>query len=183
MPMKKNDNHFTAMLWIVVGVFGRLLPLPPNMTPITSLALFSGTQLPRKVAFLISLLALAVSDIFLARLHGHEIFGLWSIFTYSGFAMIVMAGFWLKSDASAGRTFAALLGSSVFFWLWTNLGVWLVGGIYPMNGQGFVACYVAALPFLRNSMLGDLAWGFVFFAGFSAVRQLAAKKGFAVEGA
>jgi hypothetical protein len=97
--------------------------------------------------------------------------------------MIVATGFWLKKDTSTGRTFAALLGSSVFFWIWTNLGVWATSGMYPMSADGLVACYLAAVPFLRNSMLGDMAWGLVFFASFAGVRQLAARRGFAVEGA
>jgi len=43
-----------------------------------------------------------------------------------------------------------------FFWIWTNLGVWFSADMYPMNIQGLSACYIAAVPFLINSLLGTV---------------------------
>ena len=179
----KNDRNITAMLWVALGVLGRLIPHPANMTPMSSVALFGGSQLGRKQAFFVTLLSLVVSDILLARLNGHAAFGLWSIFTYSGFAMIVMGGQMLRSSPTAGRTLGYLLGSSFGFWVWTNFGVWMLEGLYPMNGQGLVSCYVAALPFLRNAIVGDLCWGLALFLSFAGARKLAPKLGFSVQGA
>jgi hypothetical protein len=48
--------------------------------------------------------------------------------------------------------------ASFGFWLWTNLGVWLLSGLYPKTTAGFFECYIAALPFLRNGLLGDIVW-------------------------
>ncbi len=45
----------------------------------------------------------------------------------------------------------------MFFWIWTNLGVWLLATIYPLNIQGLSACYIAAIPFLMNSLIGTAA--------------------------
>jgi hypothetical protein len=180
---QKSDHHFIAILWVALGVLGRLLPHPANMTPMSSVALFGGTQLSRRLSLGLTLATLAVSDVLLARLNGHEAFGLWSLFTYTGFAAIALAGGLLRSQPSAGRTLGFLLGSSFGFWLWTNFGVWISGGLYPVNGQGLVACYVAALPFLRNALVGDLSWGLVLFLSFQGVRKLAPRFGLAVQGA
>jgi hypothetical protein len=78
-----------------------------------------------------------------------------------------------------------LLGSSLFFWTWTNFGVWLMndGITYSRNLQGLLACFVAAIPFLGNALVADLAWGLLFFASFHYVRKLAPKYGLLVQGA
>lgn len=182
---QKNDRNLLAYVWILLGLVGRLLPLPPNMNPMTSLALFSGTQMDKKRAFGFALATMIISDVLLAYLQGHAIFGLWSIFTYSGFAMIVLAGSVLRHNPSATRTFSFLLASSFGFWIWTNFGIWATGdhGIYTRDMNGLVACYVNALPFLRNAMMGDLVCGSVLFASFYGIRKLAAHRGWAIQGA
>lgn len=180
----KSDRHFTAFLWIVLGILGRLIPHPPNMAPMTSIALFGGSQLSRSRAFAVTTLTMIASDMLLALAEGHPVFGTWSLFTYSGFALIVVAGMWLRTNPTAGRTLSLLLGSSLFFWLWTNFGVWLMGDAsYPHNASGLVSCYVAAIPFLGNALVGDLAWGLVLFLSFHYIRKAAPKFGVAVQGA
>ena len=57
----------------------------------------------------------------------------------------------------------------------SNFGVWLTGlGLsgqpYAKSFAGLTECYVAGLPFLRGSLLGD--WGFM--ALFAGVMTLAA---------
>jgi hypothetical protein len=181
----KSDRHFTAFLWIVLGILGRLVPHPPNVAPMTSVALFGGAQLSRARAFAVTLLTMIVSDVLLAWIEGHAVFGLWSVFTYSGFALIVLAGTRLRLVPTAGRTLGMLAGSSLFFWLWTNFGVWLVGEgtPYAHTAQGLIDCYVAAIPFLGNAFIGDLCWGLVLFSSFHYVRKAAPKFGVAVLGA
>lgn len=169
--MPKLNKNSLANLWIALAVVGRLIPHPANITPMTSIALFSGAKLSRPMAFAVSFLALILSDLLLAWKDGHAVFGMWTFFTYSGFAMMVFVGSFLANKDSAGRTILVLLGSSLGFWLWTNFGTWLGQGLYPLTFDGLVACYVAAIPFLRNAMLGDLAWGLVLFLSFSAAQK------------
>lgn len=181
----KSDRNFTAFLWVVLGILGRLIPHPPNMAPMTSIALFGGCQMKRSHAFAVTTLTMIVSDILLALAEGHAPFGMWSLFTYSGFAAIVLVGMFLRTIPTAGRTLGALVGSTLFFWLWTNFGIWLVGdgAPYAHDAAGLVACYAAALPFLGNALVGDLAWGLALFASFSYVRKTAPRFGVNVVGA
>ena len=51
--------------------------------------------------------------------------------------------------------------------------------MYTLTLNGLVECYVAALPFLRNALVGDLAWGLVLFLSFQGVKKLAPKYGYA----
>lgn len=170
---KKTFNFFTknklAVIWVIFGVLGRLIPHVPNITPMTGLSLFAGTNLSRKTAFLSLFLCLLVSDMGLAIALGYPVFSWWTIFTYSGFALIMFGGAKLKYS---WRTLPFyLIGSALIFWLWTNFGVWLTSAIYAKSFPGLIACYVAALPFLRNAMLGDLIWGSVIFGSFAFARK------------
>ena len=65
------------------------------------------------------------------------------------------------------------LASSVLFFLLTNLGVWALGTGYPKSPEGLIACYVAALPFFQNTLLGDAFYATVLFGGLAL-----AEKGF-----
>ena len=184
MQTPKSDRYLAATLWIVFGILGRLIPHPPNMTPMTSIALFGGSQLSRKAAFALTFAMMIVSDLLLSLAKGYPVFGLWSLFTYSGFAMIILAGHFLRGSLTAGRTLGFLLGSSVGFWLWTNFGIF-VGGehTYGTGMAGLMSCYAAAIPFLGNALVGDLAWGLALFASFHYVRKLAPRYGWSVQGA
>jgi hypothetical protein len=166
----KNKNMLPS-IWLVLAVLGRLIPHPPNFNPLTSMALFGGAKISRKMNYAITLGALLISDIVIAKLEGHAVFGFWSLFTYSGFAAIVFAGSKLAKRFSEGRTLGFLVGSSLFFWLWTNFGVWLGEGMYPHTLAGLTACYAAAIPFLHNSMLGDLVWGLTLFLTYAFVEK------------
>lgn len=179
----KSDRNFMASAWVILGIVARLIPHPANVTPMTAISTFGGAQLGRFAGLLLTMATLAISDILLSLIHGHQAFGLWSIFTYSAFAAIVLAGSLLKNRLTAIRTVGVILGSTLGFWLWTNLGTWLTEGMYPLTGEGLFACYVAALPFLRNALVGDLAWGAAFFLSFQGVRQLAPRFGWNIQGA
>ena len=93
------------------------------------------------------------------------------MFTWSGMLMFAALGFALSGRVTAVRTIAAAAGGSVAFFAWTNFGVWLLSGMYPHTAPGLVACYTLALPFLRNSLLGDVAFSGLLFAVWAWYRQ------------
>ena len=154
-----------AAIWILFGIFSRLMPHYPNITPLTNLCLFAGSQLSRLQAFIITLSSLIISDLLLAYFNGYPAFGSWTLFTYSGFAAMIFIGKRL-SQKHWPAIVCYVFCSSLGFWLWTNFGVWLLSPLYPQTMTGFMACYTTALPFLRNSLLGDLAWMLIIFGGF-----------------
>ena len=52
---------------------------------------------------------------------------------------------------------------SVWFFLLTNGAVWLFGNWYPKTIAGLDSCFVAGLPFWRNSLIADLYGVAAFF--------------------
>jgi hypothetical protein len=154
----ENKNTVRITLGIILlGAMSRLLPHPPNVTPLTAMALLGGASLmSRKQALLAPLAALLLSDLLLG-LHATL------PFVYACFAATTLMGSLLKDDRSAGRLVGACLASSVLFFVVTNFGAWLVMGIYPRSLAGLAACYTAAIPFFRNAVFGDLAFTAALF--------------------
>jgi hypothetical protein len=66
------------------------------------------------------------------------------------------------------------LGASVLFYLITNFGVWIDPvSAYPKNFDGLVQSYIAAIPFFRNTLTGDLVYTGVLFGVYELSFYLA----------
>jgi hypothetical protein len=63
------------------------------------------------------------------------------------------------------------LASSVLFFVLTNFGMWASTSFYPHTPDGLVACYVAAIPYFRNMVLGDLLYTAILFGGFTLLER------------
>lgn len=144
----------------------RLVPHPPNFSPIAAMALFSGVYLPKRaIAFVAPFAALVLSDLALGGLYA----GIG--FVYFSFALTVLIG-WAVSLRRTPLTIASTaVASSILFFLLTNFGMWLFSGIYPRNWEGFAACYVAAIPFFQNTLAGDLCYAALLFGGFALLQH------------
>tara|TARA_R100000027_G_C2223430_1_gene86808 strand:+ start:31 stop:513 length:483 start_codon:yes stop_codon:yes gene_type:complete len=154
--MKIRD--ITILSLIVLAVLTRLIPHPPNVAPITAIALFGGSRFDdKKMAFLLPLLCMFISDIFLG-------FSVITPFVYLSFMMISYIG--INSKKISNGT---ILGSSTLFFLLTNFGVWMLG--YPFTLAGLVSCYTMALPFFVNTIIGDLFFTHALSYSFSTIKK------------
>ncbi|QQG40792.1 MAG: hypothetical protein HYV37_00510 [Candidatus Levyibacteriota bacterium] len=150
------------LLIIGIAVALRLVPHPANFAPIGAMALFGGAYLNKKYALAVPLLAMLVSDFFIGF---HNTMG----FVYASFLLIGILGLWLRRHKNVRNVIGAAFVSSILFFLITNFGVWLVSNIYPKTAAGLIECYVVAIPFFRNTLLGDLFYVGLFFFGYEAV--------------
>ncbi len=57
------------------------------------------------------------------------------------------------------------------FYLVTNFAVWTFDSLYPKTWDGLIACYTAAIPFFRNSLIGDIFFAAVLFGGFAVLER------------
>lgn len=150
---------------IAIAAASRLIPHPPNFTPIAALALFGGACFAdRRAAFLVPLAGLFLSDLALGL---HALMPV----VYGAFALIVCLGFALRSRRTIFPIAAATLAASVLFFALSNLGVWALGSSYPRTWEGLVACYIAAIPFFQNSLLGDAFYSAVLFGGLALAER------------
>jgi hypothetical protein len=158
-------SFLLAVLLVVFAALSRFLPHPDNFTPIAAMALFGGVYFGRRYAFIVPLAAMVVSDYFIG-------FHNTILYVYGSFILVGLIGIWLQKHKSVGWIFGATLTGSVLFFVVTNFGVWVTGA-YPQTFNGLVECYVAAIPFFRNTVLGDLLYVAVLFGLYeSAVHFL-----------
>jgi hypothetical protein len=166
--MTANHSRILALLSAIVFAAAlRLVPHPPNFTPIGAMALFSGAYLGRRsLAFVAPLGAMLLSDAVLGFYSG-----MWV--TYLAVALIVLVGWVALSRVSVLRVAGATVASSILFFVVSNFGTWALSGMYPHTVVGLEACYVAAIPFFQNTLAGDLFYASLLFGGFRVAELLA----------
>ena len=143
----------------------RWLPHPPNFSPVAALALFGGASFSSKrAAFLVPVAAMFLSDIVL---------GFYTItpVIYGSFALITCLGFWLRQRPSLGRLAGASIIGALIFSVVTNFAVWALGTMYPKNWAGLADCFIAAIPFFRNTLTSDLFYSALLFGSLMLVEK------------
>ena len=152
------NRNIVIISLIFLAVITRLLPHPPNFTPITGIALFAVNRFSdKKLAFLLPLLCMIVTDFFIG-------FHLIVPFVYLSIIGISCVGYFSKKIS-----ISTILKSSILFFIISNFGVWLVG--YPNSIAGFLACYTMALPFFVNTILGDFFFYYALNFSFSKIEN------------
>ena len=156
--------------FIVIGALARLIPHPANFAPIAAMAIFGGVYLNKKQALTIPIAAMVLSDLFL----GFDSIPM-RLSVYGSFLLAVLIGFWVKNHKNAKHVVAASLFSSILFFVMTNFAVWAFTNMYPKNTTGIFEAYLYAIPFFRNTILGDLFYSGAFFSGHELVQKFVRK--------
>ncbi|MBS0619273.1 MAG: hypothetical protein JSR44_13885 [Spirochaetes bacterium] len=154
----KFKNTLLALGLIGALAITRFLPHPPNFTPVLSVAIFGAAVFSQRfVGILAALAAMALSDI---------AFGWHSTLPYVYGSMVLggVIAFTLRKNRSVGKLIVVTLSSSILFFIVTNFGVFVSQNLYPRTLSGLAACYTMALPFLKNSLAGDLLFTLALFA-------------------
>jgi|SRR6185312_6197143 len=144
-----------------------------NFTPVGAMALFGGVYFAdKKKAYIVPILALLLSDVVLnSTIYATN----WADFIegmawcYGSFALTVLMGTFIKK-VNVRNIVLASISSAILFWLISDFGVWIGGTMYPKTGAGFIECYAAAIPFLKNMLLSNLVFGGVMFGVFEAAK-------------
>ena len=145
---------------LLMGILARFAPHPANATPLLAIALFGGAYLPKRWGILLPLGIVALTDFALG----------WHVtvpFTWGAFALVGFLGWWIRTNPSAARILGGTLAGAVLFYLITNFGVWVVRDFYPRTPAGLWECYVAALPFFRNALAGDIIYVTALFGTYA----------------
>lgn len=161
---------------ILIAALTRVLPHPPNFSPVEAMALFGGAYFAsRSLALLVPLLAMLLSDLVLGLLNGgiysEYFFGTSFLLVYACIALCALLGFGLRGRVSGGRVLGYALTGSVLFFLITNFGSWPGSPMYPQNGAGLLAAYVAGVPFFQWTLLSTLVYAAAMFGGFELLRR------------
>ncbi|MDP3725525.1 MAG: hypothetical protein Q8R20_03600 [Nanoarchaeota archaeon] len=154
--------------YAAISVLLRLLPHPPNIVPMGALALFAGARGKTKWSMGAPLAAMAISDLVIGLYN-------WKIMAvvYGSFFAAALLGRVIKKDFSAEKTVIATFAGGVIFFLATNVAVWAFSPWYAKNLAGLLESLMMGLPFWRNSMIGDLFYGAIFFGIYALAERKA----------
>jgi hypothetical protein len=155
MNMEKTIKRPVALTLAVLGAVARLLPHPPNFTPVGGASLFAGARLPGWLAYLLPILVMAATDPLVGG------YSRSTPYVYASFLISVWIGRRLRSTENPIRIGGAALLCSLQFFFLTNFGVFLRA--YPHTLAGFMKCYTMALPFFGRTLAGDLITTAVLF--------------------
>lgn len=163
-----------ALIFTLIGIALRSFPHLPNFTPIIAIALFGGVYFPKRKALIIPIMTMFISDMFIGF---YDIKLMASV--YISFLLCVILGFWVKRRKKWYIILGSSIVSSLLFFLITNLSVWIFTSWYDKNLSGLLECFIMALPFFKNSVLGDMFYVIIFFGVYEII-ELWIKRKFTV---
>jgi hypothetical protein len=158
---------------IALGVAGRLLPHPPNFTPMAAIALFAGFIFVKRYMAIIAVVAtMVLCDYFAFGTLSASWFGSKSMFVvYLALLFPIVFKSFLQKKLGVIRIAGAALASSSVFFIATNFAVWAFSPMYAKTFEGLIFCYTMAIPFFQNTIAGDLFWSGAIFGSYLALRN------------
>lgn len=163
--MSYREKIVAVLILIAVGVSYRLIPHPPNFAPVAAISLFSGFYF-RRYFILIPLAVMLISDLFIG-------FYDWKLMAvvYFSFVLVGLIGIYMRKNKSVSLLVGCSLAGSILFYILTNFAVWAFSPWYSHNFQGLMECYTLAIPFFKNTLLGDLFYASVIFGVYELLAQ------------
>ncbi len=163
--MKAKYSVYFGLGLIILLALSRLIPHPPNFTPILGMAVFSGAIINRKiVAYLVPLAAMLISDLYLGLHSGMPII-------YFTLAICVLIGTFIESRVTILNSILGITAGVLIFYLITNFIVWYGSGMYENSFSGLITCYVMGLPFLQNTFISSLIYGMGAFLIYEVINK------------
>lgn len=145
---------------VLIILFSRFIPHPPNFTPIISIAILSPLFFNKNIISLsVLILGMFVTDIFL---------GIYSnmIFIYLTIVLIFyLSKYFFRLDSFKKIILCSFFSSTIFF-IVTNFAVWSFSGLYSKNLEGLIACYLLAIPFFHNTLISTMLFSSITYFVF-----------------
>jgi hypothetical protein len=154
--MDKNTVRPLALGLTVAGGMARMAQ-NLNFAPVGAISLFAGARLRGWQAYALPIVLMAVTDPLLGG------YSFATPFIYASFLLNVWIGSRLRSTENPALLGGAALFCSLQFFFLSNFGTWLAPNGYPHTLAGLGACFTAAIPFFRGTLLSDLFYSAVLF--------------------
>jgi hypothetical protein len=178
--MENKINLKTAIVFLIILMvtFSRLLPHIVNFSPLTAISLFGVAHFQKKwQAFLLPIFSVWLSDLALNNIlyanyfEGFTWFYPGFYWQYGSLLLIVVLGMFSLEKVNIKSIIGSVITASLIFFLISNFGVWLGSKFYPQNLTGLITCYIAGLPFLKGTILGDLFYSGLMFGLFATLQS------------
>lgn len=181
--MKSNKSFFIVLGLMITGIFARLIPHIPNFTPTESIAIFGAAYLGyRYLALLLPIGLIYTSDFILNNTIARPFFPnaegiIWydhyMLFTAIAIVSIVLLSKIMLKTINTKNVIITVITGTLIFFMMTNFGAWASAkSVYPANVNGLLMAYIAGLPFLKASLLGNLVFSGILFGSKAVIERL-----------
>jgi hypothetical protein len=155
-------KFFLASIGIFSALaFSRFIPHPPNFTSLIALSFYVPAILGLRYLPIL-IISFAITDLFIGYHTGTH-------WTWGSVVVIGLVSQYFNKNINF-RFIGALFGASIFF-LITNLGVWLSGGLYEFTLGGLITCFTLALPFFGYTAISTVIFSAIIEAGYGLCKN------------
>ena len=137
-------RNFIVISFISI-IVSRLLPHPPNFTSTIAVAFYLPALFGMQY-MIVALSAFIVSDLIIGT---HALL----IFTWGS---LIITSLLSKFFSKFPYRLVGIVISCIIFYIISNFGVWLLSDLYSKDSIGLINCYIMAIPFLQNSLIGSI---------------------------
>ena len=163
--MNAKNSIYLALGLVALLSLSRLIPHPPNFTPILGMAVFSGAIINKRFfAYLVPLLAMLLSDLYLGFHASMPII-------YFSLAICVLIGTFIEARVTTLNSFLSISLGVLAFFLITNFMVWYGSGMYESSISGLLTCYFMGLPFVQNTFISSILYGMGAFLIYDIINK------------
>ena len=158
--MKNQKFILLAITTIIVLSVFRLIPHPPNFTPILAISVFAGIKFNNNMfSFLVPIIAMLISD---------------AIIGFHSGILVVYSAIFLSAVIAKkfNRINSSALASCILFFLVTNFQVWIVSTTYSKSLSGIIECYTLAIPFFGMTLLSTFFYSYILFYGYALLTKI-----------
>lgn len=173
---------FSFLLILLVVLYRALMPVLngwPNFAPLMALSFCTAIYWSGFTALFVPIGALFLSDLWLNHYYNFPLLSWEMLPAYLCYFIAWSLGNWTKHHKSWGTILTGSLVGSLFFYLGTNTGSWLIEASYAKTLAGWWQAITVGLPgypptylFFKNSLLSDI----LFTGLFVLTMELSFKK-------
>ena len=169
LNLLKKEEIFPISI-ILILTFSRLIPHPPNFTPIIAMAIMSGYFFRNiYLSLFVMLFSMLLADVFIGFYYN-------MIFVYLTLFLITFIFFNISNKINSKNLLICSLTGSLVFFIFSNFGVWVLGSLYEKSLTGLVECYILAIPFFLNTLLSTIFFSYSSFIFFNIFEKKIFKK-------
>lgn len=171
-----------AALGSLAGALVRLVPHAWNLSPSYAAEIFAGARLRLWQAFALALGTRVLTDaiIYCTPFRGQEDSARFYVtimpWVYASIVLNVLLGRLVKNTQAAWKVAGVTLLASLQFFLISNFGSWIGTPTYPKNLAGLIECYVAGVPWFRDTLISYVVFAPVLFGAYAALTRFASSR-------
>ena len=165
--LKNFKTYLFPLGLILILSFSRIIPHPPNFTPIIAVAIMSS--------YFFKNIYLSIATLLISMLLADLFIGFYEnmIFVYASLLFINFIFYKIQSKINIKNLFIFCFSGSLIFFVISNFGFWYLGSLgvynlpYEYNLKGLMECYVLAIPFFGNTFFSTIIFSYISFAASS----------------